>query len=231
MIDGAGSLADQPLSHSVWCLQVAPVGGFRRDELHRCALHSLGDRLCITEVVLLSFRVGPHILRRHQPVIRRATTNSGRERNPAQSAATILGRHGCRWVAASVVLVTPRRLGTIIAGAAPNPRRHPIATNKPSTSAAGDRPLPHTAPHKLLAQVEHPAGRSRLLVAVHGLALRSASDAIRAPLTELLKPDGCRAPPRSSHRAAGARQHQRRALRAHGKCVRVRSTPPPSPNC
>ena len=69
-------------------------------------------------------------------------------------------------------------------------------------------PLPHTAPHKLLAQVEHPAGRSRMLVAVHGLAVRSASDAIRAPLTELLKPDGCRAPPRSSHRAAGTRNHR-----------------------
>ena len=50
-----------------------------------------------------------------------------------------------------------RRLGTIIAGAASNPRRHPIGTNKPSTSAAGDRPLPHTAPPKLLAQVEHAA--------------------------------------------------------------------------
>ncbi|MGA9320898.1 MAG: hypothetical protein WBW06_07565, partial [Xanthobacteraceae bacterium] len=61
------------------------------------------------------------------------------------------------------------RLGTIIAGAAPKLRRS-IGTNKPSTSAAGDRPLPHTAPHKLLAQVEHPAGRSRMLVAVHGLA-------------------------------------------------------------
>jgi hypothetical protein len=35
------------------------------------------------------------------------------------------------------------------------------------------------------------------------------------PLTELLKPDGCRAPPRSSHRAAGARHHQRLA-RASG---------------
>ena len=29
--------------------------------------------------------------------------------------------------------------------------------------------------------------------------------------TELLKPDCCRAPPRSSHRAAGARHHQRLA--------------------
>jgi hypothetical protein len=36
-----------------------------------------------------------------------------------------------------------------------------------------------------------------------------------APLTELLKPDGCRAPPRSSHRAAGARHHQHLA-RASG---------------
>src|ERR1700728_4334673 len=68
----------------------------------------------------------------------------------------------------------------------------------------GDRPLPHTAPHKLLAQVEHPAGRSHMLVAVHGLAVRAASEAIRAPLTELLKPDCCRALPRSSHRAASA---------------------------
>ena len=112
------------------------------------------------------------------------------------------------------VLVAPLRVGTIIAGAAPNLRRS-IGTNKSSTSAASHRPLPHTAPHKLLAQVEHPAGRSRMLVAVHGLAVRSASDAIRAPLTELLKPDGCRAPPRSSHRAAGARHHQRLA-RASG---------------
>jgi hypothetical protein len=83
------------------------------------------------------------------------------------------------------------------------------------TIDVGHRPLPHTAPHKLLPPVGHPAGRSRMLVAVHGLALRSASDAIRAPLTELLKPDGCRAPPRSSHRAAGARHHQHLA-RASG---------------
>ncbi len=143
-----------------------------------------------------------------------ATTVSGRERDRAQSAVTIPERHGCRWVAASVVLVAPRRVTTIIAGAAPQ-SSPPIGTNKPSTSAASHHPLPHTAPHKLLAQVEHPAGRSRMLVAVHGLAVRSASDAIRAPLTELLKPDGCRAPPRSSHRAAGARHHQRLA-RASG---------------
>ena len=39
---------------------------------------------------------------------------------------------------------------------------------------------------------------------------------VQAPLTELLKPDGCRAPPSSSHRAAGARHHQRLA-RASGE--------------
>src|SRR6202040_4371384 len=82
---------------------------------------------------------------------------------------------------------------------------------------AGHRPLPHRAPHKLLAQVGLPAGRSRMLVAVHGLALRSASDAIRAPLTELSKPDCCRAPPRSSHRAAGARNHQHLARASGGE--------------
>ena len=56
----------------------------------------------------------------------------------------------------------------------------PYASNAASP-ACNHRPLPHTAPHKLLAQVEHPAGRSRMLVAVHGLALRSVSDAIEPP--------------------------------------------------
>ena len=100
-------------------------------------------------------------------------------------------RHRCRRVAASVVLVA--RCGAL-GPSSPARRRilaaDPIATNKPSTSAASDRPLPHTAPHKLLAQVEHPAGRSRMLVAVHGLAVRSASDAIRAPLTAVVE-TGC----------------------------------------
>ena len=77
-------------------------------------------------------------------------------------------------------------------------------------------PLPHRAPHKLLAQVEHPAGRSRMLVAVHGLALRSASDAMRAPLTAVVETGCCRAPPRSSRCAAGTSHHQRLA-RASGE--------------
>ena len=77
-------------------------------------------------------------------------------------------------------------------------------------------PLPHRAPHKLLAQVEHPAGRSRMLVAVHGLALRSASDAMRAPLTAVVETGGCRAPPPSSRRPAELPRQQlvRRTSRA-----------------
>ena len=49
------------------CLQVELIGGLRRHELHRRPLHRLGDCLGITEVVLLSLRVGPHIFCRHQP--------------------------------------------------------------------------------------------------------------------------------------------------------------------
>src|SRR5208283_5029292 len=36
----------------------------------------------------------------------------------------------------------------------------------------GGRPLPHRAPHRRLAQFAHPAGRSRMPIALHGLALR-----------------------------------------------------------
>ena len=50
-------------------LKVKLIGGLRRYELHRRSLHSLGDRLRIMEVVLLSLRVGPHVPRRHQPGI------------------------------------------------------------------------------------------------------------------------------------------------------------------
>lgn len=50
-------------------LQVELVGRLRRYKLHGWALHRLGDRLRITKVVLLPLRIGPHILRRHQPGI------------------------------------------------------------------------------------------------------------------------------------------------------------------
>ena len=62
-------LADQSLTHTMQCLQVELIGSLRRHELHRWRLHRLGDRLRVAEVVLLAFRIGPHVLRRHQPSI------------------------------------------------------------------------------------------------------------------------------------------------------------------
>jgi len=53
----------------VQCLKVELLGGLCRHELHRWPLHGLGDGLRIAEVVLLSLRIGPHVLRRHQPGI------------------------------------------------------------------------------------------------------------------------------------------------------------------
>ena len=67
LIDDAGALADQPLPHPVQCLQVELISGLGSDELHRGPLYRLGNRLGIAEVVLLSLRVGPYVLGRHQP--------------------------------------------------------------------------------------------------------------------------------------------------------------------
>ena len=47
----AGALTDQPLTHAVERLQVELLGGLCRDELHRRALHRLGDRLRFEEVI------------------------------------------------------------------------------------------------------------------------------------------------------------------------------------
>jgi hypothetical protein len=50
-------------------LKVKLINGLGCHELHGWALHRLGDRLRIAEVVLLSLRVGADVLRRHQPGI------------------------------------------------------------------------------------------------------------------------------------------------------------------
>ena len=140
--------------------------------------------------------------RQTPPPIRGASETERSQRSPSRTTRMSLGGGECRVGRAAAPWDHHRRRGA----------ESSAIDRHQQTIDVGHRPLPHTAPHRLLAQVEHPAGRSRMLVAIHGLALRSASDAIRAPLTELLKPDGCRAPPRSSHRAAGARNHQRLAL-------------------
>src|SRR6516162_7880306 len=69
LIDDAGALTDQPLTHAVESLQVELLGGLGCDELHRRALHRLGDCLGIAEVVLLPPRVGAHIFGWHQPSV------------------------------------------------------------------------------------------------------------------------------------------------------------------
>ena len=69
LIDDAGALTDQPLAHPVQGLQVELLCRLRRHELHRWPLHRLGNRFRVAEVVLLSLRIGPHVLRRHQPGI------------------------------------------------------------------------------------------------------------------------------------------------------------------
>ena len=61
--------ADQPLTHTVQRLQVELLSSLRSDELHRRALHRLGDRFSVAEVILLSLAVRPHVFRRHQPGI------------------------------------------------------------------------------------------------------------------------------------------------------------------
>src|SRR6516164_3968280 len=66
LIDDAGTLADQALADAVQSLQVKLVGGLGRNELHGGALHRLGDRLSIAEVVLLSLAIRPHVFGWHQ---------------------------------------------------------------------------------------------------------------------------------------------------------------------
>jgi hypothetical protein len=65
----ASALTNQPLTHAVERLQIKLLGGLCRDELHRRALHCLGDGLRIAEIVLLPPRVGPHIFGWHQPSV------------------------------------------------------------------------------------------------------------------------------------------------------------------
>src|SRR5262249_9111140 len=62
-------LADQPLTDAMQGLQVELVGRLRGHELHCRPLHRLGNRLSVTEVVLLALGIGAHVPRWHQPRI------------------------------------------------------------------------------------------------------------------------------------------------------------------
>ena len=67
LVDDAGALADQPLTHPMQRLQIELLGRLGGDEFHRRALYRLGDCFCVAKVVLLPLRIGPHVFRRHQP--------------------------------------------------------------------------------------------------------------------------------------------------------------------
>ena len=66
LIDDAGTLTDQSIADAVQRLKIELIGGLGRDELHGRALHRLGDGFRISEVILLSLRIGAHVFRRHQ---------------------------------------------------------------------------------------------------------------------------------------------------------------------
>jgi hypothetical protein len=69
LIDDARALLDQALAHAMQRLQVELLDGLRGDELHRRALHRLGDRLRVAKVVLPPLGIGPHVLGGHQASI------------------------------------------------------------------------------------------------------------------------------------------------------------------
>ena len=60
---------NQPLAHAVQGLQVKLVRGFGSNELHGRALHRLGNRLRIVEVVLPSLAIRRDAFGWHQPGI------------------------------------------------------------------------------------------------------------------------------------------------------------------
>jgi hypothetical protein len=66
LIHDAGTLTDQSVADAVQRLKVELIGGLGRDELHGRAFDSLSDGFRISEVILLSLRIGAHVFRRHQ---------------------------------------------------------------------------------------------------------------------------------------------------------------------
>jgi hypothetical protein len=58
LIDDAGTLTDQAITDTMQRLQVELIGGLGRDRLHGRALDSFADGFRISEVILLSLRIG-----------------------------------------------------------------------------------------------------------------------------------------------------------------------------
>jgi hypothetical protein len=62
LIDDASALAHQPLTEAMQSLQVELIGGLGDHKLHRRSLYCPGNRLGVTEVVLLAFGIGSHYM-------------------------------------------------------------------------------------------------------------------------------------------------------------------------
>ena len=131
--------------------------------------------------------------------IRSTSETKCSQRPPSHDDTDVVGwrRVSCWWRRCALRPSSP--------SAAPNPRRRPIATNKPSTPAAGDHLHCHTERRtRCWRRSSTPQVDLACSSLSTGSPSRSASDATEPPSPQLLKRDCCRAPPRSSHRAASA---------------------------
>jgi hypothetical protein len=69
LLDDGGALTDEPFSDAMQRLEIALVAGLDGDEFHHRALHGLGNRFRVIEIVLLSLCIRTDILREHQPSV------------------------------------------------------------------------------------------------------------------------------------------------------------------
>src|SRR6202045_1847178 len=53
--------------HPMQGLQIKLVGRLGRNKFHRRTLHCFGDRFSVAIVILVTFAIRPHVVRRHQP--------------------------------------------------------------------------------------------------------------------------------------------------------------------
>src|ERR1019366_2745839 len=66
LVDDRGSSCDQAITHTMQCLQIELVIGLDRHKSHVLAIHCLGNRFCIKEVVLVRLHKWLHELSRDE---------------------------------------------------------------------------------------------------------------------------------------------------------------------
>ena len=109
-----------------------------------------------------------------------------------------------RWPVVAGARPAPARRRSAAPPASPVRHQQTIATNKRSTSAAARRP-PTAAQSAAQARraARAPRRSIRMPIALHGLALGKASDAI-SPLNAVVEPGCCRTPPAAAASSAFA---------------------------